>query len=479
MTTNYSCQRCGDAFSLNDDELPHTITNNINNTNYGYLCNDCFSGFRVCDACGELVSSSYLHRAVRMDNDNETFYVCRMCRHNHNQCSSCGVVLLDNGIEVNSGYGFSSEYVCRDCNDQHYIDCAMCGNRVRRQTRTINGIQVEDICRRCANHHYRQCSMCANHFSSHNGGIVDGSFYCTPCIENHAIDCDDCGEPTFNIQTTHDGSGVCPECANANYVYCDECDEYCEPDHNHGRIHDYTYKPSPILHGREANELRYGLENEFEACGNYNSREITQSIIEKYSDNEDRFYIKHDGSLDHGAELVTHPFTLTLHMKNSWLADALAEISRMGGKSHDTSTCGLHVHITKAAFIDGLHQTRFAWMIYESGFTIPIARRSWNSYAQHAHKTLSTTHPDNTSNSRYEAVNFENTHTVEVRIFKGTLKVQTILITLQYLDAVFHFTEAVRLPVLASSARDTEFLKFIKHKPKYTKLYDYLANLSH
>lgn len=64
-------------------------------------------------------------------------------------------------------------------------------------------------------------------------------------------------------------------------------------------------------------------------------------------------YIKCDGSLDDGMEIVTHPMSLDYHLeKFCW--DALtARAIKLGYRSHQTSTCGLHVHVSR----DGLGET--------------------------------------------------------------------------------------------------------------------------
>lgn len=67
----------------------------------------------------------------------------------------------------------------------------------------------------------------------------------------------------------------------------------------------------------------------------------------------DFLYFKHDGSLDEGCELVTHPMSPEYMMsdagKKMWRDICEAALAE-GMRSHDTSTCGLHVHVSRDFF---------------------------------------------------------------------------------------------------------------------------------
>ena len=66
--------------------------------------------------------------------------------------------------------------------------------------------------------------------------------------------------------------------------------------------------------------------------------------------NAENLYIKTDGSLDEGLELVTHPMTLEYHLNEMPWAEVLRKAQSMGYLSHAAGTCGLHVHISRLAF---------------------------------------------------------------------------------------------------------------------------------
>lgn len=59
----------------------------------------------------------------------------------------------------------------------------------------------------------------------------------------------------------------------------------------------------------------------------------------------DHIYIKSDGSIDDGFEIVSHPMTLDYHQHDMDWEAVLHEAIKMGYRSHQTSTCGLHIHV--------------------------------------------------------------------------------------------------------------------------------------
>ena len=73
-------------------------------------------------------------------------------------------------------------------------------------------------------------------------------------------------------------------------------------------------------------------------------------ILNVANENAQNLYIKSDGSLDCGMELVTHPMTLQYHMEQMPWKNVLRKAVGLGYLSHRTTTCGLHVHISRAAF---------------------------------------------------------------------------------------------------------------------------------
>ena len=60
---------------------------------------------------------------------------------------------------------------------------------------------------------------------------------------------------------------------------------------------------------------------------------------------EENLYIKSDSSLSDGMELVSHPCSLQYHKTEFPWADVMKKAVSMYYRSHNTNTCGLHIHI--------------------------------------------------------------------------------------------------------------------------------------
>lgn len=68
--------------------------------------------------------------------------------------------------------------------------------------------------------------------------------------------------------------------------------------------------------------------------------------------NSDRplIYCKHNGSLDDGFEIITHPMSIEFHQNSMSCADVIREAISMGYTSYQVRTCGLHIHVNRDAF---------------------------------------------------------------------------------------------------------------------------------
>lgn len=94
---------------------------------------------------------------------------------------------------------------------------------------------------------------------------------------------------------------LCDSCYNSSYTNCTEC---CYDSHRQESIHPYHYKPDPVFFG-EGSRF-FGVELEVDEGGEEDDAAEELLLI-----TGDQMYIKHDGSLDEGFEMVTHP-TVTI-----------------------------------------------------------------------------------------------------------------------------------------------------------------------
>lgn len=161
-------------------------------------------------------------------------------------------------------------------------------------------------------------------------------------------------------------------------------------------------------------------------------------------------YIKHDGSLDDGLELVTHPMSLDAHLHEMPWQEVLGTALYLGYFSHRSGTCGLHVHVSRSAFGETAYEqdAAIARILYffEKHWEelLKFSRRTQTQLDRWAHRYGLKEQPmdilDHAKGDdhagRYTCVNLQNQDTIEFRIFRGTLKYNTLIATLQLLDRI-------------------------------------------
>lgn len=128
-------------------------------------------------------------------------------------------------------------------------------------------------------------------------------------------------------------------------------------------------------------------------------------------------------------------------------------------RSHDTSTCGLHVHVSRDFFgKTGMAQELTELKLIETVDRLfePIIyfsrrkREQINRWAPRCNAPKSDggwmmkakSVSRYAKGDRYHAVNIANEHTIEFRMFRGTLKADTILATLQFVSGLCHLVKA-------------------------------------
>ena len=212
------------------------------------------------------------------------------------------------------------------------------------------------------------CSRCGAEITDENYEEVQGEIVCTYCFDHHTTTCDRCGNTIWLDESEGDEyTTLCTHCYNCHYTRCSCCDallheddayhldgyDYCsecyheEVDRSRN-IHDYGYKPEPIFYG-DGNRF-FGVELEIDGAGKYD--ENAEKILSITNVHDTLIYIKSDGSLDDGMEVVSHPMTLDFHLNEMYWEDVMHTAISMGYRSHQTSTCGLHIHVNRESFGD-------------------------------------------------------------------------------------------------------------------------------
>ena len=324
-------------------------------------------------------------------------------------------------------------------------------------------------------------------------------------------------EEEFDYYCEDCGSGLLEDdsCTNeySDYIRCDSCNrdfvrEYEAENNTDGEslVHNYSYKPNAsFLHDdgtssyyttmTEDNRsmLYLGFEEEVEATdGDIDEgAEFVLNTI-NHRGNESVVYLKEDGSIDHGFEIVSHPATLGFFM-NHFKWEGIKGLSRLGYESWNRRSCGLHIHMSRAAFKDDKHLFKFLKFVYGNPtelikfagrkstyakFDVDTFLNSWNDYGQRDSVRGSTfmkmAKRETVNDDRYCAVNLRNVQTVELRFFRPSLKPETVQAALQFCDAAFHYTEQISTPQVMSgnALAFNSFRSWVATKPDNYKILD-------
>ena len=351
-------------------------------------------------------------------------------KNNKITCSECGAVLTE-------GYArnFDEQIFCEECFEKLTTICDNCQERIWRDNaeRDLN----YTLCSHCYDNCYTNCENCGRLIHNEDAYYVDGE----------------------------------------DYPYCRDCFENL----NNDAIKNYSYKPEPIFYG--SGPLYYGIELEIDKGGEDSSN--AQSLLDVANKREERIYCKHDGSLNDGFEIVSHPMTLDYHTNNMNWRQIFEEAVDMGYRSHNTSTCGLHIHVSRSAFgkdYESQEQAiaRVVFFVEKNwNELVKFSRRTIDSLNQWAAKyaTISSTTEETYKKAkdkrlgRYVAINLENYNTIEFRLWKGSLKHTTVLATLQLVDEICYCA----INMTDKEMEDMSWLDFVQRiLPNKAELIEYL-----
>ena len=310
--------------------------------------------------------------------------------------------------------------------------------------------------------------------------------------------CEDCGvlENTDSMTWAYHGDRcICESCRDRNYHWSDYQDTYIHDDDEDtndliGEYHSSSENLDhiPSEHDKHKTPIYLGLELEMETSEGadrlYKAEQLLDAIG-KYNDGKNTHQyclLENDGSLDDGFEMVTGYTGLDVHAKQL----EFFKQPFKGMRSHDTRTCGLHIHICKTGMTMA-HASKLILFINESGnqkLIKAIARRENPDYAKIKNKKADYRWLRNAKQSsglrsqlsqlnedRYEALNFKNYNTVEFRMFRGTLKYSTIMACLEFTYASWHFARDTGLQNLTTE----DFLQYIS-KPSQLKTTKFLRS---
>jgi len=369
--------------------------------------------------------------------------------------------------------------------EEALITCVTCSNDFH-EDNIIIAEGDETVCENCVVY----CERCdSRHTSNEDMVLLDGgdTIWCQGCVEYYANYCDSCNEyctdNTYYVQDR--GESWCDGCLGWA-TFCDDCGEYyadgCDSCNDTRYIHDWSYKPDAIFHSTNNGErLFFGVELEMEAPSGATLSEASEYAFRL--EKSDLAYLKNDGSLSQGMELVTHPMSYDFYSQYAeelWeTIEHLRTAYRM--RSGDTSTCGIHIHISRTGFSGGAHMHRFLNLVYsnEKLFSKLAGRHSdrWAKFNDvqrwdnngNGYKTFKSKLEQGRNSDRYSAVNTQNQHTLEMRIFKGSMLKDTLMAHLGLAHASVEYTRSLSVRDIANGALNPD--NFIAYLREHADMY--------
>lgn len=332
---------------------------------------------------------------------------------------------------------------------------------------------------------FSTCECCDHLFfrTTHWMSRVTGYWVCYHCQNEFYTACDECG-CMIHVQdafTADDDSVFCYECAD-RLGYIDRDGETF--------IRPYSYKPRPIFHSHlnpiKLNSLFMGVELEVDGADCKES--CAEDLVSQLDSKGDYFYMKNDASLTNGGfEIVTHPCTLQYHKESFPWQDIIRIVKEYHFTSHDVGTCGLHVHVNRSALGDTELQrddtAAKIVMIFDRFWStfVRFSRRKRYQLENYAFAPNAQIKAEDSvasaikkskdiCTSHYCAINLSNTDTVEFRIFRGTLKYNTLIASLELVSNVVEIAKTHT----ATEINDLEWQDIINVN-RYPELIQYLT----
>lgn len=439
-----------------------------------HICKKCVVHLKRCDKCGDLT----LGLGKDVTSSGKIKHICGKCSLKEKyvkRCYCCGrICLIKENIVTYILPNGNAAIICRECAEQEekpHIDCitqeliplhSRASFEYEGETYYINSNSIIDECSRCT------CDICQSSLMTFkryniNDYILNKENYevVQGFIHYSLVDVSDCGIIS-----------VCYDCIKNNRI---------------GVIKRYGYKPSPkFKQVKDAEEpaLFIGVENEVNFPGKYVP---AVEVCKLYDAKETHYYIKRDGSLDNGFEIVTHPCHFEYFKSGKFPIDKLfnknLDYAKPGtylygeddeeeyddDESQDLfKQCGMHIHLSKVAFSNAHLYKFMRFFLTNETFIEKIAGRKANQYCPKIMSKEMKQKALTKGGGARDQVNCQPDNTVEVRVFQGAITPEDYLRNIEFVYSLFRFTKK-------SSLLHITVANYKKYVHEYADKYPYLA----
>lgn len=348
-----------------------------------------------------------------------------------------------------------TDLICDECNES-------CQDLTSVTNNENNNIEV---CNSCLSD-YTRCWNCRDYFHTNIIQYIESLdvYVCEGCYDTDFFDCRDCG-CTYHCDDLY--NGYCDNCGCNEEEYCDNFNFEFLSTNNETRVH--------------GNTLYFGIElevgsTEYDVHYRNMLSDYTGDIIHLTSDCS----IMDNCDIQSGCELVANPATYNWFITNRDIWSGILKTLRENGIwSYKAESCGIHIHLSKNVFTTS-HLYNFLKMIYANpDFTRLISQRGktglsrWASITNESgDETIKRKADRKYSHEKYTAVNLVHSNTIEVRIFRGTLYEGSFYKNIEYLQALFEFTETI---TERESLTVENYIKYVSiNKDRFSDLYNFL-----
>lgn len=409
----------------------------------------------VCDHCGQVTDSV---RTVIDQYGNEEEWCDECVAREATECERCGELHETEGlVTVYDDCGNELQW-CEDCAERHAQQCEHCGTWYTNDVHLTDvvvcdtwryGREYESWCDDCVDRDTMTCDDCDTVYADNVSTIDIHYVYgrgevviCDHCGSDYYT-CQDCGDWVYADDVEWiDGDAYCPNCAENNVDYSESIHRYGHTrgayfwQDNGDRVSCYGLTPA------QAELLYLGIELEVDDL--HERGDAAETIVYEFS--EDHVVCKEDGSLGcRGFEIVSQPMTPHYTLTSGMWERITDVVKAHDGRSHDAGTCGLHIHLSRSYFVDYDAVYRLDRMFHRfERQLVRFSRRRggdmrWCSISndddlaeiEDAEERKEVWKSKKSRAGRYVAVNVTNERTVEIRLWRGTLNMETLRATIE------------------------------------------------
>lgn len=223
-------------------------------------------------------------------------------------------------------------------------------------------------------------------------------------------------------------------------------------------IHAWNYKPEYIHHKLDTEDSPLLLGVEIEVDGNEDEKLSRDEVVKNCiaiingndSEKEDLIYSTSDSSVQ--IELDTMPCSLEFHKQKMNYKEMLGYLDSLGYKGHDGQHAGLHIHADRSFLGDSplLQQLVIAKILYIlekfNDEICMIARRDcrYSNFVGNGkdEDSLVELYGKYKTKGKNVALNLQHKDTIEFRCFKSTLKPETLLLTLEFVQDIIYLAKS-------------------------------------